>query len=420
MGRVPIPLNRAGDRSVKEVAPKKWRARCRYRHADGTYTQIERTGTSKTGAMRRLDEAVRALQPQDESAGLRPSDTVERAARLWLRRQAALTERGRRSGTSTDTYRRNVEHLIIPLIGQIRIAECTPARLDAYFESLATMTSPRTGQQYSANYRRNVRSALKGILQLAVKHGALPVNPVPNLERIESERNVERPRALTPDERRAIFEWFYTEDDDEAANRARRIARGRELPELLLLMVGTGLRIGEVCGLRWRDVELDGVSIMRNGVLEPQPILAVTGNVVRIKGKGLVRNSGKTEKALRIVPLPRFVVDMLRARKPANVDPDWPVFPALDFGLNGRFWRAPDKTAIHVYEARRAMGISWKLTSHTFRKTAGTIWHDMLTPRQAADLMGHSKISTLQDIYVGRGELHSEGAAVMDSAWELE
>jgi integrase len=419
MGRAPIPLDRAGHRSVKEVAPKKWRARCRYRHTDGTYTQVERTGTSKTGAMRRLDEALREMQPESAEP-LRGHHTLERAAKLWLHDVEQDIAAGELSATTGYRYQLLVNSVIIPSIGQLKIGECAPGRMDSFFADLRLRTT-RGGTPYSAHHRRNIRVVLKGIFGLAVLHGALVANPIKSVSRIKSDRRPERPRALTPDERRDFFAWFFATDGDEATNRARELARQQELPEFLLLMVGTGLRIGEVCGLRWRDVELDGPSILRNGVFEPQPILAVTGNVVRIKGRGLVRNAGKTEKALRIVPLPRFVVDMLRARKPADADPDWPVFPSSQFGAPGAFWRSPDATGAQIREVRRAMGISWKLTSHTFRKTAGTIWHDMLTPRQAADLMGHSKISTLTDIYVGRGELHVEGAAVMDRAWmELE
>jgi hypothetical protein len=41
------------------------------------------------------------------------------------------------------------------------------------------------------------------------------------------------------------------------------------------------------------------------------PIVAIKGNVVRHRGKGLHRHAGKTETSLRIVLLPRFVVDVL-------------------------------------------------------------------------------------------------------------
>ncbi|MFC4942392.1 hypothetical protein [Pseudonocardia sp. GCM10023141] len=75
----------------------------------------------------------------------------------------------------------------------------------------------------------------------------------------------------------------------------------------------------------------------------------------------------------------------------------------------------------HILEARLGARMDWPVTSHAFRKTAATIWHDsgVLTDRQKADLTGNrpAKISTLTDIYVARGELHPQGAAVMDAAW---
>lgn len=62
----------------------------------------------------------------------------------------------------------------------------------------------------------------------------------------------------------------------------------------------------------------------------------------------------------------------------------------------------------YIREARQGARMDWPVTSHTFGKTAATIWHDpgLLTDRQKADLTGHAKISTLTDIYVARGELH--------------
>jgi hypothetical protein len=50
--------------------------------------------------------------------------------------------------------------------------------------------------------------------------------------------------------------------------------------------------------------------------LRAVPIVAITGNVVRHRGKGLQRHAGKTETSLRIVPLPRFVVE-------SEGRPDW-------------------------------------------------------------------------------------------------
>lgn len=56
----------------------------------------------------------------------------------------------------------------------------------------------------------------------------------------------------------------------------------------------------------------------------------------------------------------------------------------------------------YIREVRQAAAMDWPVTSHTFRKTAATIWHDagVLTDRHKADLTGHAKISTLANITV--------------------
>ena len=73
----------------------------------------------------------------------------------------------------------------------------------------------------------------------------------------------------------------------------------------------------------------------------------------------------------------------------------------------------------YIREARQAAGMDWPVTSHTFRKTAATIWHDSgvldrpaegrsYRPRENQHADGHLRRS---------GELHPQGAAVMDAAW---
>ena len=64
------------------------------------------------------------------------------------------------------------------------------------------------------------------------------------------------------------------------------------------------MRRSELLGLRWADFDADAGTI------------AVTGKAVRIAGKGLVRvDETKSAAGRRTIPLPRFAVDMLRARR---------------------------------------------------------------------------------------------------------
>lgn len=84
--------------------------------------------------------------------------------------------------------------------------------------------------------------------------------------------------------------------------------------------------------------QLDALFVVDGDELRAMPIVAITGNVVRHRGKGLHRHAGKTETSLRIVPLPRFVVEMLTKREQNG--PEVPVFPAA--ALRGGFsWKEP-------------------------------------------------------------------------------
>jgi integrase len=314
---------------------------------------------------------------------------------------------GARAVTTADTYRQRLHSVILPAMGQWRLQECTVPRVDALFTDLA--------KTQGAQSRKTIRTVLSLIFRLAVQHEAMPDNPVRHLDPIEGGSS--KPRALSTAERRRFLAWMAETSKNKKEARAQAAARRRDLPDIVTFMLGTGVRVGEALAVRWRDVDLEGVPVVDGEHLRLVPIVAVTGNIVRHRGKGLHRHAGKTATSLRVVPLPRFVVEMLAVREAC--DPDTPVFPAASRAGTGFGWKDPNNMSTYIRQARQAAGMDWPVTSHTFRKTAATIWHDSgeLTDRQKADLTGHAKISTLTDIYVARGELHPKAAAVMDAAW---
>jgi hypothetical protein len=74
--------------------------------------------------------------------------------------------------------------------------------------------------------------------------------------------------------------------------------------------------------VRIGGLDLDGVPVISGDDIRLVPIVAVRGKVYGIRGRGLVRSDiGKTSSALRIIPLPGFVTDRLRARLTGEEDP---------------------------------------------------------------------------------------------------
>ena len=60
-----------------------------------------------------------------------------------------------------------------------------------------------------------------------------------------------------------------------------------DLPDLIRFALGSGMRVGELCAVRWMDLNLDGIPLVTANDMRLVPIVAVTGNLVYIKGKGL-------------------------------------------------------------------------------------------------------------------------------------
>jgi integrase len=178
--------------------------------------------------------------------------------------------------------------VILPQLGELRMYECDVARIDTFFGELERARvevrhldgSASDKPRYAANTRRTIRSIVAGVMQQAVLHNAIPANPVRELERIESPKGQRKapPRGLTAEERRQLFSFV---DADKAAQRA-------DLPDLIRFAIGSGLRIGEVCAVRWMNLNLEGLTVVSEHDVRLVPVVAVRQNVYPIKGKGLV------------------------------------------------------------------------------------------------------------------------------------
>jgi integrase len=165
-------------------------------------------------------------------------------------------------------------------------------------------------------------------------------------------------------------------------------ARRRDLPDLVTLLAGTGLRIGEASALTWRQIDLAAGS------------LTVEQTIVRVSGAGLTAKSTKANTGLRVLYVP--------TRRPTG----------LRAGLRRRAWwmARPLNTQADLRQAFDAAGYPW-VTSHTFRKTVATLMDQAgLSSRATADQLGHANPSLTQDVYYGRRIPDTGAAQVLESA----
>ncbi len=105
--------------------------------------------------------------------------------------------------------------------------------------------------------------------------------------------------------------------------------------------------------------------------------MQVRGNVVRLKGHGLILQREESSKlTVRTLALPTWCVDMLTHRRESLAATDGagegeagvgPVFPSPKGGL-----RDPSNTQADLRDAFGFAGYPW-VTSHVFRKTVATV-----------------------------------------------
>jgi integrase len=240
-------------------------------------------------------------------------------------------------------------------------------------EEITMFFARREKEGLSTSYRLVIYQLLQSIFGLAAAYKKVPANPVNSkLHRPALERK-EKP-ALTAGEIRRVI---------EAADIA--------YCPLLFCIALTGLRIGELLGLQWQDIDFTSRRL----------------SVSRTLWRNLLLTP-KTKGSRRTLHLPNALVEVLTMHQ-ANArwrGPDDFVFARADGSpLNG------DQVRIKIlYPALERAGITRGKSTHgfhLFRHSAASIVHaETRDLTLAQELLGHTRLSTTADIYT-----HTSGAA---------
>lgn len=382
---------RVGDKDRKHPMPAAvWVAKARVRDLDGVTRLVERAGKSGAAAERNLvQHLTERTAPVMED--LKPGS---RLSLLWEMFEAHLISENRASATMT-RYR-YVSAYIIKGLGNVRIQEATTQRLDGFVQALKT--------NHGASVAKSARVVLSGMFGLAVRYGATDRNPIRDVGTIKMESK--QARALSIDQLNGILDAMRS--SQVVLNPKNKITPNQtiseycsaaDLKDVVTMFAATACRISEVLGIRWSDIDLDGKTV------------SINGKVNRIPGGGLVREDvTKTKAGQRVLALPGFALAMLMRRQVeafGNVHDV--VFPSTTGNL-----RDPNGVGKQWRKVRTALGMDW-VTSHTFRKTVATVLDaEGLSARVGADQLGHAQISMTQDVYMGRGVVHTEVADALN------
>lgn len=208
--------------------------------------------------------------------------TVSDFAKDWLNNIAALNV----GAKSLERYTGIVEGNIQPAIGDVHLQKLNAQRIEAMYAN-ALKSGRRDGRAGGLNPLtvRHIHRVLKQILASAVKKKLLKFNP---MDAVETKLKVEQKEVvpLNPDELTTLI----------------RAAGGLVLYMPTLLAATTGMRRGEILGLRWRDIDFERQSLLVLQAIEETK-------------EGLDFKEPKTKAARRKISLPAFVVEALRRHR---------------------------------------------------------------------------------------------------------
>jgi len=282
------------------------------------------------------------------------------------------------------SYEQLVRLHLKPALGRLPLVKLTPEHVQQFMnDKLGAGLSARTVQYLRAVLRRALSQALRW--NLVARNVATLVDP-PKAKR-------KAVRVMSPDEVSLFLD----------------AAKGQRFEPLLIVAISTGLRQGELLGLRWEDVDL------------PASVIHVRHAVQRINSK-LTLTEPKTERSRRTIRLPQIAAKALQTQRARQNEERLAAggrWNDLGFVFGTSIGTPLDARNLTRHFARvlTRAGLP-RLKFHSLRHSCASLLLTQHVPARAVmELLGHSEIRLTMDTYSHvMPQLMTEAANAMDDA----
>jgi integrase len=290
--------------------------------------------------------------------------TVEQFLQDWLENSVKPSVRP----STYRSYEQTIRNHLIPELGRLPLSKLEP-------QNVRVMLNRKIAQGgLSARSVAYLRVVLRAGLNQARKWNLVARNVAELVEPPRCERF--RIVPLTPEQARTLLE----------------AAKDDRLEALYAVALACGLRMGEILGLRWHDIDLE---LGR---------MSVSQALQRQKGRGLVLAETKTDRSRRIIGLPAPLIAALRAHRVRQLQ---------ERLVAGSRWQDQSfvfasrvGTALEPRNLHRAFKIVLKRAGlpdvrfHDLRRSAASLMLAQGMPlRVVMEVLGHSSISLTANTY---------------------
>ena len=352
-----------GEGNIRKRKDGRWEGRFTAGHDPATGKQIIKNVLGKTQAevKEKLKKALVEAGQVDFTKG--GKYTVGTWMDEWFENVAKIKVRP----SSHQTYKGYIDNHIKPNIGNIPLEKLTTMDLQKFYRKLLTkgrierIESREQPKGLSAKTVRNINQVISSAMDLAVAQKIIPANPtnaceLPKVEHQEMQ--------TIPAEQ---LQAFLAE------------ARATGVYEMYYIELATGLRRGELLGLKWTDID------WKNGIIK------VRRQVARVDGQ-IVEAPLKTKNSYRTVTISQQAIEVLKEQKRKTNDQY--VFPSPNGGPI-----SPDSVNNMLKRVLERAGIP-KVRFHDLRHTFATIaLQNGVDIKTVSGMLGHFSAGFTLDTY---------------------
>lgn len=266
-----------------------------YRRKDGRYEGRYADGYSESGKLKYrsiygktysevrdklLKIKAKVITPTVES-GL----TVKELFTEWLSAKQIQTK-----ASTYANYAFKVEKHLIPAFGNLKIEKLSPNKVYDFIVE-------KKNKGLSNKYISDLIIVLKNMTRYAAKvHNC--ANAIANVELPKKEKHELN---------------LYNKNEQNRLKLA--LLTNMDLTKLaIIIALYTGVRIRELCGLKWSDIDLAAKTVHIERIVQR---IRTNGKINKTE---LLISTPKSQSSVRTIPLPDFLIDMLKAFKPSNAD----------------------------------------------------------------------------------------------------
>ena len=287
--------------------------------------------------------------------------------------------------STLDSYKAMIKNQIKPYLGDRPLSVLTTQELQKFYNSVKKKGRVKPdrlhGTELADSMVRGIHMMLHEALDMAVRLRLIVKNPTVGTT---IPKNNYPPKQILNDEQLERF--------------MQRIRQDERWYDFFYTELTTGLRRGEICGLKWEDFDAE------NGKLK------VRRSVAKRKGGGLNIGETKTETGTRTIVLPPSTAELLRKRKETAVS-EW-IFPNI---------YEPEKPMHPDYAYHRLKTLLKQaelplIRFHDLRHTFATLsLENGMDVKTLSAMLGHVSAATTLDIYTHvTGDIQTEAAAKID------